>query len=136
MRIILADDSLLILERLQQMIGISKQAQIVGSYNNGTDTLEALRTLKPDVAIIDIKMPGLTGLEVLNEIRKENKTVKFIILTFYSSEHYRQIAIREGADYYFSKVDDFEKVFLALEEISELKTTNLFNKNHAKLSLE
>ncbi len=119
MTVILADDSSLILERLQQMIGASKKAKIVGTFNNGTDTLEALKTLKPDVAIVDIKMPGLTGLQVLNEIRKVNKSIKFIVLTFYSSDHYRNMAFRDGADYYFSKVDDFEKVVLAIEEIAE-----------------
>ncbi len=129
MRIILADDSSLILERLQQMIGISKKAQIIGIYNNGTDTLQALKTLKPDVAIVDIKMPGLTGLQVLNEIRKENKSIKFIILTFYSSDHYRNMAFRDGADYYFSKVDDFEKVFQAIEEIAENRNEIQFVNN-------
>ena len=129
MRIILADDSSLILERLQQMIGISKNAKIVGTFNNGTDTLEALKTLKPDVAIVDMKMPGLTGLQVLNEIRKENKSIKFIILTFYSSDHYRNMAFRDGADYYFSKVDDFDKVFLAVEEIAKNRNNIQFISN-------
>ncbi len=129
MRIVLADDSSLILERLQQMIGISKNAKIVGTFNNGTDTLEALKTLKPDVAIVDIKMPGLTGLQVLNEIRKENKSIKFIILTFYSSDHYRNMAFRDGADYYFSKVDDFDKVFLAVEEIAQNRNNIQFISN-------
>ena len=119
MRIVLADDSLLILERLQQMLSIHKQVEIVGTYNNGTDTLEALRILKPDLAIVDFKMPGLNGLEVLNQIRKENKIVKFIILTFFSSDHYRQKAIQDGVDYYFSKVDDFEKVSQVVEEMVE-----------------
>jgi len=73
--------------------------------------------MKPDLAIVDIKMPGLSGLEVLNEIRKEDKTVKFIILTFYPSYYYRQLAIQGGANYFFSKVDDFEKVSLVVEEM-------------------
>ena len=103
MRVLLADDSSLILERLQEMVGMHKQAEIVGSLNNGTETLEALRVLKPDLAIVDIQMPGLSGLEVLSEIRKENKIVKFIILTLYSSDYYRQLAVKTGADYFFSK---------------------------------
>jgi len=110
MKVLLADDSGLILERLQEMISIYKQIDIVGSYMNGDDALEGLRILKPDLAIIDIKMPGLSGLEVLNEIRNENKTIIFIIFTFSSSDYYRQLAGELGADYFFSKVDDFEKV--------------------------
>jgi len=110
MRVLLADDSDLILERLQQMLSPDPRVEIVGTFKNGKETLAALRILKPDLAIVDIKMPGLSGLEVLHEIRKEGSKVKFIILTFYSSDNYRKLAISSGADYFFSKVDDFEKI--------------------------
>ena len=117
MRILLADDSVLILEWLQDTLGINKKVEIVGSFKNGTDALKGLRTLKPDLAIVDFKMPGLNGLEVLKEIRKENKILKFIILTYYSLDNYRQVAMQAGADYFFSKVDEFEKVSLVVEEM-------------------
>jgi DNA-binding NarL/FixJ family response regulator len=114
MRVLLADDSELILERLKEMLSIYKMVDIIGSLKNGTDTLEALRTLKPDLAIVDIKMPGLSGLEVLQRIRKEDKVVKIIILTFYSSDYYRQMAYKAGADYFFNKVDEFHEVSLVV----------------------
>jgi DNA-binding NarL/FixJ family response regulator len=110
MKVLLADDSGLILERLEEMLSIYDQAEIVASLKNGTEALEAIRLLKPDLAIVDIKMPGLSGLEVLTTIRKEDKTIKFIIFTFYASEYCRQLAIQLGADYFFSKVDEFDKV--------------------------
>jgi DNA-binding NarL/FixJ family response regulator len=117
MRILLADDSVLILERLQQMLTFFPQVEIVSSLKNGNEALQAIKILKPDVAIIDIKMPGISGLEVLTEIRKLDKTVKFIILTLYSSDFYKQMAIQSGADYFFSKVDDFEKVAKVVSEL-------------------
>jgi len=117
MRILLADDSDLILERLQQMLRFDPRVEIVGTFKNGKETLAALRILKPDMAIVDIKMPGLSGLEVLHEIRKEDSTVKFMILTFYSSDNYRKLAISSGADYFFSKVDDFEKISGVVNEL-------------------
>jgi two-component system response regulator DesR len=121
MRVVIADDSSLILKRLLEMISIHKQVEIVGTYKNGTDTLSALRILKPDLAIVDIAMPGLSGLEVLKEIRKENETLRFIIFTFHSSDYYRQMAIQDGADYFFSKVDDFEKVETTIKELLDNK---------------
>jgi len=124
MKVIIADDSTLIRERLREMLSISGKVEIVGSCDNGTDTIEALRKLKPDLAIVDIKMPGLSGLQVLTEIRKENKTLKFIILTLHSSDYYRQMAMETGADYFFSKVDDFEKVV----EVVAAMLTNEKNK--------
>jgi DNA-binding NarL/FixJ family response regulator len=112
MRIILADDSDLILDRLQEMLCVYSTAEIVASLKNGTEALAAIRTMEPDLVILDIDMPGLTGLQVLKEIRKEKKNniPKFIILTLYSSVYYREMAIAAGADYFFSKADDFEKI--------------------------
>jgi len=125
MKVLLADDSGLILERLQEMISTYSQAEIVGQYKNGNETLEALKILKPDLAIVDIKMPGLNGLEVINKFRKEDKSIKFIILTFCSSYYYKNLAMTAGADYYFSKVDDFEKISMVVKEMLNKENGNI-----------
>lgn len=117
MRVVIADDSNLIRERLQELIIGYKRAEIVGTFKNGTDTLSALRILKPDLAIVDIVMPGLSGLEVLKAIRKENKTMTFIIFTFHSSDYYRQMAIQLKVDHFFNKVDDFDNLKQVVAEM-------------------
>jgi two-component system nitrate/nitrite response regulator NarL len=117
MRIVIADDSPLIRERLQDVLRSIEQVEVVGTFNNGIDALNALRTLNPDLAVVDIKMPGLSGLEVLKETRKDNKTLQFIILTLHGTEYYRQQAISSGANYFFSKVDDFGKIEFVINEI-------------------
>lgn len=119
MKVLIADDSLYTINCLLEMLAIYKQVEIVGFYKNGTDTLEAIQLLKPDLAIVDIKMPGLSGLDVLKEIRKEDKTIKIIILTFFSFEYFRQMAMDAGADYFFSKTDEFEKLSLLVAEMVE-----------------
>ena len=119
MRILLADDSALILERLREMLSSCSQVEIVGSCKNGNEALESLQNLKPDLAIVDLRMPGLSGLQVLTEIRKENKTLQFIILTLHSSDYFRQMALEAGADYFFSKADDFEKVVEVVNEYAK-----------------
>lgn len=117
MKVLLADDSHFILDWLQDMLCGYENVEVVGAFKNGTDALDGLRMLKPDLAIIDIKMPNLSGLEVLKEIRKENETVKIIILTFFAMDRYRDQAVVAGADYFFSKVDDFEKVTVVISEM-------------------
>lgn len=117
MRVLVADDSVLIRERLKDILSVFQQVEVVGSYENGIEALQALRSLKPDLAIVDLKMPGISGLDVLTGIRRENTTLKFIILTFFSSEYYRQMAIQAGVDYFFSKVEDFDKIVLVVEEM-------------------
>jgi DNA-binding NarL/FixJ family response regulator len=119
MKVIIADDSDLILDRLQQILSQFEQIVIVGSFRNGTEALEGMRLLEPDLAILDFKMPGLNGIEVLKEFRKENVTTKIIILTFYATDYYRLMASKAGADYFYSKVDDFEKIELAVGNILE-----------------
>jgi DNA-binding NarL/FixJ family response regulator len=135
MRVILADDSDLILVHLRGIVSRYENVKILGSYKNGTDTLEAIKTLRPDLAIVDIRMPGMSGIEVLKKIREVDKTVKFIILTFYSSDYYKKLAIQAGADYFFSKVDDFDKisplVATLLDEEENSKRTRIINSKFA-----
>lgn len=130
MRVLLADDSDLILERLSEILVAHKQLEIVASLKNGTDTLKAIRTLKPDIAIIDIRMPGLTGIEVLTEIKKEDSDTKFIILSFYSSDYYRKLANHAGADYFFNKADEFDRVFIAVDDIISNSKNDAKNGKH------
>jgi YesN/AraC family two-component response regulator len=92
------------------MLSVLKGAEIVASLKNGLDSLELIKNLNPDLVIIDINMPKLTGLQVLEAIKKENHKTIFIVLTFYASKYFKEKAISLGADYFFSKVDDFEKV--------------------------
>lgn len=119
MKVLIADDSVLILNRLQEILGEIDQVEVVASLSNGIDTLEALRTLSPDVAIVDISMPGLTGLEVLNAYRKENQSVIFILMTFHSQGYFQQLAIQAGSNYFFNKVDDFQKITQVVAELCE-----------------
>lgn len=109
-RIIIADDSDFILERLQKMLNLLDQVEVVGAFHNGTEALAALEKLNPDLVILDNKMPGLKGVDVIREIRKENHTVKLMLFTLYANTYYRQQAINAGADYFFSKSEDFEKI--------------------------
>jgi DNA-binding NarL/FixJ family response regulator len=71
-------------------------------------------------------MPWMSGLDVLKEIRKEDKNMKIILLSFYSSDYYRQLASQLGADYFFSKSDEFEKLEIRVGEmvLDEAKERN------------
>jgi DNA-binding NarL/FixJ family response regulator len=117
MRVLIADDSDFMLDRLQQMLVSWEDVEVVGSFCNGIDALAAMHELKPDLAILDNKMPGLKGVEVIREIRKENQTVKLMLLTLYSNSYYQQQAMHAGADYFFSKSEDFEKIPAVLTEL-------------------
>jgi len=116
---IFADDSDLILERLKDTATLFPNLKVAGSFKNGIDALEAMKRLQPDLAVADIRMPGMSGLKVLTELRKENWTGIFIVLTLYPFEIYRQQALNAGADYFFSKADDFDKVGWVIAKMGE-----------------
>lgn len=115
MDIVLADDSELILKRLKELLQVHKDIRIVGSFRNGTETFESIIRNNPDLVIIDVELPGLSGLEVVRKVRAVNKSVKIIVLTLFSSDYYRDRALKLGANYFFSKIDQFEKVFPVIE---------------------
>ena len=97
MRALLVDVSVLFPERLPEMIRIYKHIEIAGSLKNGTETLKALRILKPDLSVLEIKMSISEGLKILFKIGNEDKTVKFIILTVSSLDFFRQMTIQTGS---------------------------------------
>ncbi len=80
--IILADDHPVTLNGISQYVASLGYA-VVNMYTNGIAACNNLLALKPDFAILDIAMPGMTGLEVLEKVKKENRTIKVILYTMY-----------------------------------------------------
>jgi DNA-binding NarL/FixJ family response regulator len=110
MKVIIADDSRLMRERIREAISTFRGVEIVSETDTGLKTLAELNKHNPDLAIIDIRMPDKNGLEVMKEFRTKNKTTKIIILTNYAYDQYKDRAFENGADYFFSKSEDFEKI--------------------------
>ena len=110
MTVLIADDSRLMRDRIRETISIFSNVEIVSETDNGTEALEELIRHNPDLAIIDIRMPDRNGLEILKEYRVKNKTTKIIILTNYAYDQYLERAYENGADYFYSKSEDFDKI--------------------------
>jgi DNA-binding NarL/FixJ family response regulator len=84
--------------------------EIAGQAKNAHDAIEAIVKLKPDVAILDIRLPGKSGIEVLKDIRDKKLPIRVIMLTNYPYPQYRKKCEELGADYFFDKVADIEKI--------------------------
>lgn len=111
MKIIIADDSSHILDRLSNMLAPLEEVNVIGAYNNGKDALEAIQLLEPDIAILDNKMPGINGIDIIKDVRKNNGIMQLILITLHSNDYYRTLALNAGANHFCSKSEDFEKVF-------------------------
>jgi YesN/AraC family two-component response regulator len=115
-RVFIADDSMLILGRLKAMLSDLSGIEIVGEARNGIEAIKAVKKLNPDVVILDIKMPGVDGIDVLKYIKNNNQYIKVIMLTNYPYPQYRTKCMELGADYFFKKSTEFENVIDALKQ--------------------
>jgi len=104
MRILVADDEPIEREALRFLVQRHlEEVQVVGEAGTGRQAVEMAETLRPDVILMDIEMPGLSGLEALREIRERNPTVRCLIVSAYDYFHFAREALRLGAADYLLK---------------------------------
>jgi DNA-binding NarL/FixJ family response regulator len=124
MKLLIADDSAVVRERL-----IALLAEITGIENIGeaVDIPTALNYFKkyhPDVVILDISMPGGSGIDVLKAIKNNGTPTKVVVLTNYPYPQYKKRCRELGADYFFDKSTEFEKVIETLNKLIQNSHTN------------
>ena len=110
MKVFIIDDSIVVSKRLKSMLEGIENLDIVGDAQNAVEALEKIKTNKPDLVISDLRMPGGSGFEVLDKLKKEFPSIVVIILTNYPEPHYEKKCIELGANYFLDKSNDFEKV--------------------------
>jgi DNA-binding NarL/FixJ family response regulator len=113
-RVLLADDHKLVRAGFRAMLDSLGGMEIVGETGDGREALELIRTQHPDVALLDITMPGLTGIEVAMRVVHEAPDVRVIILSMHTSEDYIARAVRAGVSGYLLKNADPVELELAL----------------------
>ena len=110
-RLFIADDSEVLCQHLLEKFNEFEDLEIVGVANNVSDALKHITLTKPDVTILDIQMPGGSGLDILDNIKKNQPLNKVIIFTNYPYSQYRQRCMEAGADYFFGKHTEFNEMF-------------------------
>jgi|GEM_PF-203961 len=103
MKIFIADDHPIFRQGLLQIIEGDPELEIVGESGDGEEALQLIRSLCPDIAVLDISMPGMSGLEIVSEVQKESLKVEFIILTMFDDEEYFNEAMELGVKGYLLK---------------------------------
>jgi len=107
-RVLLADDNREFLEVLKEYILSQSDMQLVGLAYNGNEALDLIYREQPDLVVLDIIMPHLDGLGVLEKLQGEIKRPRVIILTAFGQESMTQRAVQLGADYFILKPFDLE----------------------------
>lgn len=110
MKVFIVDDSRIVRDGLKKMIEGVHEVEIAGTAENAQDAIRSITELEPDVVILDIRLPGPSGIEVLRDIREQKLPVKVIVLTNYPYPQYRKKCEELGAEYFFDKVTEIDRV--------------------------
>ncbi|MFK3494764.1 response regulator transcription factor [Staphylococcus aureus] len=131
--IIIAEDQNMLRQAMVQLIKLHGDFEILADVDNGLDAIKNIEAHHPDVVILDIEMSGMTGLEVLAEIRKKHLKIKVIIVTTFKRPGYFEKAVANDVDAYVLKersieelVETIYKVYNGKKEYSASLMTSFF----------
>ncbi len=117
MNILVVDDELPICELLKEFLSIMGHTVTIAS--SGEEAVALLNRQEDHVILLDIKMPGIDGIEVLQQIKKSNPMIKVIMLSAFGDSHTIERAIDKGADYYMEKPIELKELLKVLEDLHE-----------------
>lgn len=135
-RVMIADDHALMREGIKQLLEFDGTIEVVEEAGDGVECLKKLRTLVPDVLLLDINMPYKNGIEVLEEIHEKNISVKVLILTVHNEVEYLLKAVEIGVDGYLlkdSESSELKKAILAVLNEESYIQPNLIPALNARL---
>jgi len=118
-RVILADDHAVVRKGIRGFLEEPGDITVVAEAANGDEALAFIREHRPDVAVLDIQMPGRTGLEVTRAVRSEQLPVGVLILTAYDDDPFVMTALRAGANGYVLKTAEPEEIVAAVHAVHE-----------------
>jgi len=117
-RIVLADDHLIVRRGLKQILGEEADFQVVGEAADGNEALKRVREDAFDVLVLDMSMPGRSGIELIKLIKDEKPKLPILILTMHQEEQYAVRAIKSGAKGYLTKESAPEQLVSAIHKLA------------------
>ncbi|MBP7691059.1 MAG: response regulator transcription factor [Anaerolineales bacterium] len=118
LRVLIADDSRAVRQSLARWLESVGTLEIIGQTSDGASTLDAIRAERPDVVILDLRMPKGNGLDVLEALRHAAHRPQVIVLTNFAFPQYRQLCLDAGATYFIDKSKEFDQLPQVLEQLS------------------
>jgi len=114
MKLLICDDQAVIRDGLELLLKLEKDFQVVGCAQDGAAAVELAAKHRPDLVLMDLKMPGMNGIEATREIRRKFPHIKILVLTTYDDDEWVFDAIRAGASGYLLKDTPRQKIIEAI----------------------
>ena len=114
-RILVADDHEEVRNKIVQLL--KRQFDVLGAVCDGPEFLEAVNELKPDLCVLDISMPKMSGIEVAYRIKQSHSQTKIVFLTLHDDLDFRAAALETGAEGYVTKARMGGDLILAVNEV-------------------
>jgi DNA-binding NarL/FixJ family response regulator len=121
-RVLLADDHALVRAGIRALLGTIEGVEVVAEAGDGLEALRLIEELQLDIVLLDVTMPGLSGLEVLEKSKKQFPDLRVIVLTVHDAGEYAMQALRAGAAGYLPKSAAANELQLAIEIVSRGET--------------
>jgi len=102
-RVLICDDQAVVCEGLEMILNADPDIEVVGLAYDGSEALELLAYTRPDLVLMDLKMPVMNGIHATREIKKRNADIKVLVLTTFGEDEWVFDAVRSGADGYLLK---------------------------------
>lgn len=116
-KVLIVDDQEIIRQSLELMLNSKDNIEVVGTAVDGRDAIAKVRKTKPDIVLLDIRMPGMDGIEALKIIKEFSTGTKVLVLTTFDDEEYIYQSLKHGANGFLLKGVSFEALVKAIETI-------------------
>ena len=117
-RIVVADDHTIVREGLKQVLSSASDFSIVGEAQTGHEVLERVRDLEFDVLLLDMSMPGKSGIELIKQVRGEKPKLRILVLSMHQERQYAVRAIKAGASGYLTKESAAVQLVAAIRKVA------------------
>lgn len=117
-RLVLADDHTIVREGLKQLLGAAGDLQVVGEAQNGHEVIERIRALDFDVLLLDMSMPGKSGIELIRQVHAEKPKLRILVLSMHEEHQYAVRAVRAGAAGYLTKESASRQLVDAIRKVA------------------
>ncbi|GAB6842955.1 DNA-binding NarL/FixJ family response regulator [Methylorubrum rhodinum] len=117
-RVVLADDHPIVLAGIKALLNADPEIELAGEATNGGEALPMIRSLVPDVAVLDVSMPGLNGLELTERVAKECPATRVLVLTVHEDAAYVQPLLHAGARGYLLKRSAADDLLRAVRAVA------------------